>query len=394
MDQKNLNNIFISTGEVSGDLITSHLIKELQALSPNIKITAIGGSKVADTGVNRIFDSTELGAIGIFECIPLLGKYIRFKKTAKRQLKTSRPDCAILIDANGFNSGLAKQLRKKNIPAICFIPSQDWVFNKLSPLMARLVECTQRIICIFPQAEEYYRGLGAKTIFLGNPLVDILDKVPLKKEARKILNLPQKAKVVALMPASRRQELHLILPEMLAAAKLIQKQYDNIYFCLPIVRHDLTTCIKRICEKAQIKNLSFFLDEGPNVIAASDVVVSKSGSVNIEAAIIGTPQVVFYKLNAITYWLAQNVLRMKNPPFISPVNLLAETEVVPEFLQNEVTPEALAYEVCAILSRPDRCREFQYAYKRIKKKLGQKGVIKNVAQDILNFISQYERKTT
>ncbi len=378
--------ILLSTGEVSGDLISSHLVRALLAQRSDLEIIAVGGPKVEQAGAQLIFNSYHMGAMGLIELLPVVISVLRLRRKVMQAIQQHKPDLAILVDCNGFNSGLAAKLKKKGVPSVCFIPPQDWVFGKVNTLMRTFIRCCERVICIFPEEHEFYASLGARSICLGHPLMDIVKNISQQAQSRQQLGLPLKGRVVSLLPISRRQEIRYILPEILQTIKLLHQYDDTMHFCLPVVRLDLYQEIEKVCQQAGCNNLLLCQKQSQLAIAAADVVISKSGTVNLETAIIGVPQVVFYKLNALTFWFAKNIMRMPNPQFISPVNLLAMQSVVPEFLQQQATPKALADAVMHILNDRTARQRFDQGYDIVRAQMGQAGVLNRVAKTILGLV--------
>ena len=388
-------NILVSTGEVSGDLISSYLVKSLLQRCPDLDIVAVGGPKVQQAGARLIFNSFSIGAMGIIEALPMIWRVLCLRRAVFQQVRRQRPDLVVLVDCNGFNSSLAARFKKMGIPTVCFIPPQDWVFDKVSSLMRTLIRCCTRIVSIFPKEHEFYSALGARSVWLGHPLVDIVKDVPNKQAAREGLGLPLKATVVTLLPLSRRQEIRYILPKVLQAAALIQREMPSVHFCMPVVREDLMPEIERVCAQADLNHFHLLRGSNRCAIAAADVVLSKSGTVNLETALIGTPQVVFYILNRVTFWLGVNVLRLPLPHFISPVNLIAMRPVVPEFVQKKASSKVLAQTVLSILNSTLSEQRFEQGYSIVRSQFGEPGSINRFAgliTDLMHGAPQRQEK--
>ena len=380
--------ILISTGEVSGDLISSYLITALREKDPSLEILAVGGTQVEKAGARLIFNSYCIGAMGLVEAIPMFTTVLKLRRAVAQVVREEKIDLVVLVDCNGFNSGLAAKLKKKGVPTVCFIPPQDWVFGKVNRLMRTFIRCCHKIISIFPKEHEFYSSLGARSVWLGHPLVDIVSHVPTREQARHTLGYPLDAKVITLLPISRQQEVQYILPGVLATVALIQKQCPDAYFCLPVVRLDLMQKIEAVLLQSGVQRVSIVQKSSHIAIAAADVVLSKSGTVNLETALIGIPQVVFYRLNSVTFWIGKNILRMPKPHFISPVNLIAMQAVVPEFLQDQATPQVLAKAVLTILDEPRKAQQrFSQGYALVRQQLGQPGVMKRVADLVLTLLA-------
>ncbi len=382
--------VFICTGEVSGDLQASHLIRTLLQKRPDLTITAIGGERMAAAGAKLLRDTTAMSSIGLVEALPFVGAALWTLHNIRRFLQQDPPDLAILVDYVGINSGVSKHLHQIGIPSIYYIAPQEWVWQSNRALSYQLAQHTRLILAIFAAEARHYQAAGGNVRWVGHPLLDILQTVPHRDQARHRLGIPPGTLQVLLVPASRPQEVRLILPTLLKTAHLLSQQIPGIRFVLPVASARLRPAIERQVKRFRHRHglEVTLLSESLNqhlVLAASDLVLAKSGTVNLETAILGIPQVVIYKLNPITYWLGKHILKVRIP-FMSPPNLVVMRGIVPEFLQHQAQPPILAQTAATLLTDPQRQAQLQQDYVTMRQALGSVGVLERASEAILKVL--------
>jgi lipid-A-disaccharide synthase len=379
--------IFISTGEVSGDLHGSYLIRALLALDPSLEITALGGRRMAEAGAQLIADTGAISSIGVVEHLPYVIPTLKVQRLAKKFLRQDPPDLVVYIDYIGPNVQIGKFIRKLNpdIPGVFYIGPQEWVWNAGTTNTSEIVGFTDLILAIFPEEENYYARSGAKRVqFIGNPLVDIVQTTQSREAIRQQMGVPATEPVVVLMPGSRAQEIRQLMPVIFEGARLMQKTLPAIHFWVPLSSERFREAVQ---QEAESKGLKIKITQGNNydVLAASDLVISKSGTVNLETAILDIPQLVLYRLSEATAFIARKILKV-NIPFISPVNLLEMRTIVPEYVQEDSNPLNIAREGLDLLTNQLRRQQMQTDYAQVREKLGAAGVVQRGAQEILNLI--------
>ncbi len=389
-----MSHLFICTGEVSGDLQASHLIRELLRQRPQLRITAVGGERMASAGAHLLHRTTEISSIGILEALPFIGPALWTEWKIRRFLAEDPPDLAVLVDYIGVNSRIARLLQRRRIPAVYYIAPQEWVWSQDTRLTYQLARQMRLMLAIFPQEAHYYAAAGANVRHVGHPLLDILAAVPSRAEARAQLGIPAEAMVVVVVPASRQQEIRSVLPILLKSARLLQAHLPQVRFWVPLASPRFAAPIARAARRLgldltlldpQALPLSSPHKAHHLALAAADLVLAKSGTVNLETAILGIPQVVIYRLNPITFWIARHWLKV-SVPFMSPPNLVQMRPIVPELLQEEAQPEKVAELACALLTHPDRKAQLQADYAAMRAALGEPGVLGRAAQAILEVL--------
>ena len=381
--------IFISTGEVSGDLQGALLIEALkrQAVKAGLEleIVALGGPKMADAGATLLGNTVSIGSIGTLESLPFVLPTLKIQRRAKQYLQQHPPDIVVLIDYLGPNLSIGSYIRRQmpQVKVVYYIAPQVWVWSPSPRYTAAIVGMTDQMLAIFPEEARYFQDQGAKVSWVGHPLVDRMQNAPSREEARAALGISPEQLSVALLPASRRQELKYLLPVMFQAAKAIQAKLPQVHFWIPlsleIYRQPIEKAIGRYGLRATVVS-----DQTQEAIAASDLAISKSGTVNLEIALLNVPQVVLYRVSPITAWIARTFLKF-SIPFMSPPNLVEMKPIVPELLQEQATSENIQHAALELLLNPS-CRQQTLAdYQEMRRSLGAVGVSDRAAQEILQM---------
>ena len=387
--------IFISTGEVSGDLHGSLLAKELfeesSKQSIDLEIYGLGGEKMREAGVEIIKDTTPISAIGIWEAVPLILPMMRIQKQFLNLLITESPNCLVLIDYMGPNISIGRKLKKKkiNMPIYYYIAPQEWAWRVGNNSTTDLIGFSDKIFAIFQQEANFYRKRGGKVSWIGHPMVDLTKKLPTKKESRKYLDLASNQNILLIMPASRPQELKYILPTFIRVAQKLQRKYPDLVVFIPSCRDVFDQSFQKALDKNNINGRVISTSEIEKnkvyIYSLSKLALCKSGTVNMELALYGVPQVVGYKVSRVTAFIAKKILNFKLR-FISPINLLMKRQIVPEFVQKEFNVNSVFRKSCKLLDKNNEKIKIKQGYKLLKKNLGYEGVAKRAAMEILNSI--------
>ncbi|OKH18747.1 lipid-A-disaccharide synthase [[Limnothrix rosea] IAM M-220] len=381
--------IFISTGEVSGDLQGSLLVEALfrqaEALNIDLKITALGGDRMAAAGAELLGNTTRIGSIGLVESLPYIIPTLRVQGQAKRYLKQNPPDRIILIDYVGPNIAIGNFVRRRlpQVPVFYYIAPQAWVWSFNDRNTKAIAKVTDRILAIFPEEARYFAEYGIDVNYIGHPLVAKMKQCPNKMDARDKLGLNPDQKIVTLLPASRRQELKYLLPSIVGAAKILQQRIPNLKFLIPVALPHYRNAIATAVNEA---GLNAILIENPHyapvAIAAADVAITKSGTVNLEVALLDVPQVVLYKIHPLTAWIARWIVRF-SIPFMSAVNLMLMRGIVPELWQEEASAENIAKEALSLIHAGDRRDQIFADYAEMRSVMGDGTACDVAARDIL-----------
>ncbi len=387
--------IFISTGEVSGDLhgslLSKALLDEAKKKSIDLEICGLGGERMKKEGVKILQDTTSISAIGIWEALPLILPTLRIQKRFYKLLKRYPPDCLILIDYMGPNIKIGIKLKrsKTKIPIFYYIAPQEWAWRVGNNTSTNLINFSDKIFAIFKKEAAYYKKMGGNVLWVGHPMIDLTKKLPLKKDARTILNLSPNQNILLLMPASRPQELKYILPTFMKAAKKLQQKYPSLVVYVPSCREVFDERFKKAFRKydvighviSQKDNLKL----KPYIYSLTKIALCKSGTVNMELALYGIPQIVGYRVSRVTAFIAKYILNFK-VRFISPVNLLANKSIIPEFVQGDFDYKKIFNKSCRVLNGNSEKIKIKKGYAFLKKELGEEGVVQRAAKEIINSI--------
>ncbi|MFM7653654.1 MAG: lipid-A-disaccharide synthase [Vulcanococcus sp.] len=388
-----MKRLLISTGEVSGDLqgglLVQALLAEANQRGLELEITALGGPRMQQAGARLLADTAPMGAIGLWEALPLIVPTLRVQWRVNRWLRRTPPDGVVLIDYVGANVGLGRRLRRRlpDVPITYYIAPQEWAFRIGDGSTTRLIGFTNRILAIFPEEARFYGSRGARVTWVGHPLLDTLADLPGRDQARAQLGLGPDQRLLLLLPASRSQELRYLLPPLATAAAELQRRCPGLRVMVPAGQASFEPVLAALLAEAGVQADVVPAAEAdrlrPVLCAAADLALNKSGTVNLELALRGVPQVVGYSVSRPTAWVAQHLLNFQ-VDHISPVNLVLGERLVPELLQDGLTAEAVLAEAMPLLeSEPARAR-MQEGYARLRRALGEPGVTRRAAAAILD----------
>ncbi|MFN3361713.1 MAG: lipid-A-disaccharide synthase [Pseudanabaenaceae cyanobacterium] len=380
--------IFISTGEVSGDLqgaaLAQALYREAQRHNLPLTISGLGGEKMAKAGVNLWGNTAAIGSIGLLEALPFVLPSFWLQQRVRQKLRQYPPHLAVFIDYVTPNLAMGQFLKRHfAIPIVYYIAPQEWVWEFRNNTQL-ITQFTDRILAIFPAEAAYYQQKGIQVTWVGHPLVEMMATVPDRSSCRAQLGIAPEALVVTLLPASRRQEIQFLLPVMLQVARLLRQQLPEVEFLLPLSLPHYRPQVERCLTQFDLP-VRVIADRAHIAIRAADLALSKSGTVNLETALLGVPQVVIYRVSALTAWVARRVLQFRIP-FMSPVNLVLMQEVVPEFFQEQVEPQGIAHTCLQLLTDGERRQQLLSQYEVIKSKLGDGTTTSQAAQAILSML--------
>jgi lipid-A-disaccharide synthase len=379
--------IFISTGDVSGDLQGALLVTALKQLAEKsgieLTIVALGGSKMAAAGAVILADTASISAIGIIEAVAYLRPSLQARDIAKKYLKTTPPDLVILLDYVDPNISIGKYVKGlfPDLPIFYYIAPQDWVWPRANKRASVIVNFTDEIFSVFPAEARYFAEQGAKVTFVGHPLIDRIATFLSRETARNKLGIADDEIAVALIPASRKQELKYILPAIFEAAQQIQAKVPNVRFWIPLSRPDFQAEIELQIKAYQL-NATLITQTADLVLSAADLAITKCGTVSLELGLLNVPQVVVYRLSQSTAWIAKNIVKF-SIPFMSPVNLVEMKSIVPELLQDQATPDRIASESLELILNQARRDRMLADYSEMRAALGEPGVCDRVAKEIL-----------
>ncbi|MEI9811642.1 MAG: lipid-A-disaccharide synthase [Acidobacteriota bacterium] len=341
--------ILISAGEASGDLYAARLVEILKARHPDAEFFGIAGPRMQAAGVRTIVDQRELAVVGLLSIVPhiprIFGIFRRLTEAAARE----KPDLAILTDSAGLHLRVAKRLKRLGIPVVQLIAPQAWAWREYRVNTMR--RTLRQLLCILPFEEKFFRDRGVPATYIGHPLTRLVKPKLSRAELCAQLGIPESARILAVLPGSRRGEVARHVPEVLDAAKQLRDQAGVV----PVVALPQGFGMANAEFLEPFRSAAIHTVEGLtwDVLAHAELALSKSGSVNIEAAMLGTPMVTFYRANALDWYLGRWLVHV---PFLSMVNLVAGRRVVAELIQHDMSPRSMVAE-CLRLLRDEKLRE-------------------------------------
>lgn len=366
---------YLIAGEASGDLHGANLIRALAQKDPDAEFRCWGGDRMEAAGAEVVKHYRDLAFMGFIEVAMNLRTILGNIRNCKEDISNWKPDALVLIDYPGFNMRIARWAKLHHIKVIYYISPQIWAWKQNRG--HDLKRDVDRMLCILPFEKEFYERFDMEVDFVGHPLIDAIarrkDFDPAKRKSE--LGLDPEKPVIAMLPGSRKQEISTVLPVMTKAAQNIDG-YNFVIASAP------SQDISFYHEVADLTN--FHLVEGRtyDLLEISDAAMVTSGTATLETALFGVPEVVCYKGNWLSYWIARQLVKV---PYISLVNLIANREVVKELIQHELTPKKLAKEIKVCLEKPGRFRD---DFTELRQLLGGEGASAKAASIIFEEVKQ------
>ena len=338
--------IGIVAGEASGDLLGSQLIAALRELRPQLHFTGIGGPRMAAAGMEVLFPLEKLAVRGYLEVARHFVEIVGIRRRLRRRFIANPPDVFIGIDAPDFNLGLEKSLKAHGIPTVHYVSPAIWMWRK--ERIHGIKRAVSKMLTLFPFEVPFYRQAGIDVAFVGHPLTDILDQVPGRAAAREQLRLPASATVIALLPGSRQSELEHMADLFVQTAKTISQCAPQVLFLVPLVTRETRAMFEAALYRNQAEDLpvTVLFGHAQDAMSAADVVLAASGTATLEAALLGRPMVITYKMPAASHWLLKGKGYL---PYYGLPNILAGEFVVPEIIQDDATPRNLSQALLNLL---------------------------------------------
>ena len=359
--------IALVAGETSGDALGAALIEALRHRLPNAEFAGVAGPKMKAAGCTAWHGIDELAVMGLTEVLTHLPRLMRLRGSLTRQILEWRPDVFIGVDYKEFNLGLAKKLKRAGLPTVQYVSPQVWAWRQ--GRVRTIGASVDLVLCLFPFEPDFYREHGVRAAFVGHPLAD---QIPLDVDrgaARAELGLDPAARVLAVLPGSRRGEVEKLAEVFAGAAQLLAKRFSGLVTIAPMVTPALRDLFAARCaEYAPDAHVRLLDGQARRALAAADVVLVASGTATLETALSKRPMVVAYRLGAITAFLLRTLGLVKIRHFSQP-NLLAGKELVPEFFQEAASPGNLATALAHWLEHPAEVARVQQEFAAIHARL-------------------------
>lgn len=370
-------------GEASGDMHGARLVRAMKMQAPHLAFCGVGGKYLRQEGVEIMYAAEELAVVGLFEVFANLKYILQALKGLSNRLRSQRPALLVLIDFPDFNLILAKRAKKLGIPVFYYISPQVWAWR--SGRVKTIARRVDKLAVILPFEKSFYEEHGVlnKVEFVGHPLVDTVRASQGIQEFRQKYDIDDSKIIIGLLPGSRKGEIKAILPDFIAAARLLRQQDKDITFILPLAPSLNQEDLNLTTVETNDLNIRIIRHERYNVMAACDLVMAASGTVTLELAILQTPMVVAYRISPLTYFFGRRLIKIK---YASLVNLVAGREVVRELLQDDLSAENMQRELKRIWPGSPQYKQAQQELAEVSASLGAPGASNNAAKLALSLI--------
>jgi lipid-A-disaccharide synthase len=363
--------ILISSGEASSDMYAARLVTALRERT-QARFFGMGGPRMAEAGVELIADYHEVAVVGIAEVLHKIPSVIGVQNRLKREALRRHAALTILVDSPGTHLGVARRMKQIGVKVGYFIGPQVWAWRAGR---VRIVKRrVNQMVVIFPFEEKIYRDAGVPVTFVGHPLVDVVKASMTRAEFAALHNLDANKPIVTILPGSRPSEIRQNYGRILEACERLHRTNNEIQFVLaeaPNLTSDFfSPYASSAVEMKQVRGATY------DALAAADCAIVASGTATIEAALLGTPMVVIYRVRPLSALILRRMIRT---PFFSMVNLIAGKRVVTELIQDDFTPEAVESEVRRLLDSPGTTSEMRASLAEVRAKLGPGGAIERAA---------------
>ncbi len=360
--------IGIVAGEPSGDFLAADLIREIRKQIPDVLVEGIGGPQMQAAGCSVLFPMEKLAVMGLLE---VAGRYFELVGIRNRLIvhfQSFPPDVFIGVDAPDFNLGLEATLHAQGVKTVHYVSPSVWAWR--SYRIKKIKHAVDLMLVLFPFEQQIYRQHRIRVEFVGHPLADRIMPDLDKSIARTKLGLPDAGKFIAIMPGSRKTELDKMLPVHLETAKWCSGRRADLTFITSVLTEEASQYVdvirSRICPVPTNVNLHVYQDRAHEVLAAADVALLTSGTVSLEAMLFNLPMIVAYRMHWITYHIIRGLVKVK---FAALPNLLADRQLVPEFLQNDCQPQKMGVELLRLLDDSTQADELKRQFGSIRRSL-------------------------
>jgi lipid-A-disaccharide synthase len=363
--------VMISCGEPSGDLYAGALAAEIRRREPEADIFGFGGPRLAAAGGRLIGDFQGISVTGLTEALRVLPRSFAMLRVLAAAARDQRPDVFVAIDFPDFNFRLMAALHRLGIPVVYYVSPQIWAWRP--GRMQTMKRYVDRVLVIFPFEEDLYRREDVPVEFVGHPLVDLVRVREPRAALLREHGLEPAAPTVALLPGSRPNELRRIVPGIAASLPLIASKVPGVQFIVAAAPNLPDALFAPLA-------VPIVHERTDDVLAASDVVITASGTATVQAALHERPMVVVYKLSPLTYRLGKPFVRVDT---YAMANLVAGRRIVPELIQDEFTSERVAEECVRLLTDEQLRRRTQEELRRVRERLGGAGASGRAAEAVL-----------
>jgi len=377
--------IFVSAAEISGDIAGAHLVAALRQACPEMRVFGCGGRRMAEAGAGLVVTTTDFGVVGLFEVFGFIPRLFRAFWKIREAIKQEKPRVAVLIGYEGFHVPLARWLRRKGIYTLSYLPPQVWLWGALARPIARSYD---EILAVVPDEVTVYERAGGKVTFVGHYLKDRISCCaggPEQAEIRNKLGLKQNGTVVALLPGSRRVEIELLTPVLLATARRLLASRPEMRFVLPVAEPCYRELIQQHVTAHGLDGQVVLTDNSLDAMSASQLALLASGTAALEAALLALPMVIVYRLSRLTVVVVRllQVLRIIRYDLIGLPNLLLGRTVVRELHQDQACPERVTEAAQTLLENSQEYEAMRAELIKLRDQLGDEDSSQKAAELLL-----------
>lgn len=355
---------YLVAGEISGDRLGAGLMAALKQHFPGVEFRGIGGEQMKAAGLTSLYPLETLSIMGLVEVLKHLPKLFRVRRHLYKDALEWGADVMIGIDAPDFNLGLEKRLRKRGVKTVHYVSPSVWAWRQ--GRIKGIARSVDLMLTFLPFEADFYRKHEVPVAYVGHPLADSLPMVPDQEGARAALGLVGDRPTVALLPGSRHGEVSMLLPDFLAAARLLAARYPDMRFLLPAATPGLREFVADALEAFPELDLTLLDGQADTAMTAADAVLLASGTATLEAMLLKKPMVVAYRLAPLTYVIAR---RLVKAPHVALPNILAGARLVPELIQEEATPVAMAQALAHWFDQPQETARLVMTFANLHQQL-------------------------
>lgn len=380
VDAPKVSRLMVAVGEPSGDLHAAHLLEQLNQRTPHFECYGMGGERMRAQGFDALVKSEEMAVMGLVEIVRHFPRLYGVLRKMRKLLQQRRPDLLILVDYPGFNLLLAKTAKRLGVPVLYYISPKIWVWreSRIHKIAARV----DRMALIFPFEKTYYQRVGLSATYVGHPLVEQVNCELTPQQARATLGLDSGLTTVGLFPGSRRGEVAALLPELLESARQIHQQHPEVQFLLSQAPELPNVLFDEV--RGEALPIHQVRGEAHAAIRACDAVVTASGTVTLEMALLNTPMVVIYRMAPLSYAILSRLIKTQ---WISLVNIVAEKTVVPELLQQQASAPVIVERLLPLLEQSPERERMMSGLQQVRASLGEGGSASRLADLVEEMVA-------
>ena len=372
-------------GEASGEMYGARLVEEARRLDPGISFFGMGGRRMLEAGVDILVDASDMAVVGLIEVVAHFGVIRRAYTTLRNILREDPPQLLILIDYPDFNLLLARAAKKAGVKVLYYISPQVWAWRQ--GRVHRIARLVDHMAVVFPFEVSCYEKTGLPVTFVGHPLVDMVKHSMSKTEACRSCGLDPSRPVAGLFPGSRKGEVQRLFPVIIETAKVLKDRFPELQFVIPVASTLTDLDLKPQIDASGLP-ITLIVGRVHDVIQSCDAILTVSGTVTMEIALLGVPMVIIYKVSPLTYQIGRHFIKVDH---IGICNIVSGERVVPELTQHDAEPCKIADELSRMLSDSEYAQGIRNKLLRVRSLLGDSGASHRVARLAIELLEQGKR---